>query len=60
MKCESRITRNKGICSGEPIIRGTRITVRDIVEYMKIYNSKERILKALPHLTPEDIKAALA
>ena len=56
----SRITRVEGICGGEPIIRGTRITVRDIVECQQIYQSKERILLALPHLTLEDIEAALA
>ena len=55
----SRITRNEGICSGEPIIRGMRITVRAIVEYMEIYQSKEEILRALPDLTLEDIEAAL-
>ena len=48
----SRITRNKEIC-GEPIIQGTRITVRAIVEYLQIYQSKERIRKGLPHLTLE-------
>ena len=55
----SIITRNKVICGGEPIIQGTRITVRDIVEYQEIYQSKERVLKALPHLILEDIEAAL-
>jgi uncharacterized protein (DUF433 family) len=56
----SRITRDERICGGEPIIRGSRITVRDIVEYMEIYQSKESILEALPHLILEDIEAALA
>jgi len=60
MKYELRITRNKAICSGEPIIQGTRTTVKAIVEYMEIYESKADILKALPHLTFEDIDAALA
>ena len=55
-----RITRDERICGGEPIIRGSRITVRDIVEYMEIYQSKTEILKALPHLTLKDIEAALA
>jgi uncharacterized protein (DUF433 family) len=55
----SKITRNKIICGGEPIIQGTRITVRDIVEYQEIYQSKEHVLKALPHLTLEDIETAL-
>lgn len=55
----SRITKNKEICGGEPIIRGMRITVRDIIEYLQIYHSKERILEALPDLTLKDIEAAL-
>jgi uncharacterized protein (DUF433 family) len=56
----SRITRDERICGGEPIIRSMRITVRAIVEYMEIYQSKEEILRALPDLTLEDIDAALA
>lgn len=56
----SRITRDKRICGGEPIIRGTRTPVRAIVEYEQIYDSKELILKALPYLTFEDVEAALA
>jgi len=55
-----RITRDETICGGEPIIRGSRITVRDVVEYMALYGSEERILQALPDLTEEDLKAALA
>ena len=54
-----RITREEGICGGGPIIRGTRITVRDVVEYMALYGSEERILQALPDLTLGDLRAAL-
>jgi uncharacterized protein (DUF433 family) len=54
-----RIVRDKEICGGEPIIQGTRVTVRDIVEYMELYGSEERILQALPDLTHQDITAAL-
>lgn len=54
-----RIVRDRTICGGEPIIRGTRITVRDIVEYMELYGSEERIQQALPDLTREDVMAAL-
>lgn len=54
-----RITRDEAICGGEPIIQGTRITVRDVVEYMALYGFEERVLQALPDLTLEDLRAAL-
>jgi uncharacterized protein (DUF433 family) len=54
-----RITRDETICGGEPVIQGTRITVRDVVEYMALYGSEERVLQALPDLTLEDLRAAL-
>ena len=54
-----RITKDEAVCGGEPVIRGTRITVRDVVEYMAIYGSEERVLQALPDLTLEDLRAAL-
>lgn len=54
-----RIRRDEAICGGEPIIQGTRITVRDVVEYMALYGSEERVLQALPDLTLEDLRAAL-
>jgi uncharacterized protein (DUF433 family) len=54
-----RIARDAAICDGEPIIQGSRITVRDVVEYMVLYGSEARVLQALPDLTPEDLRAAL-
>jgi len=54
-----RIIRDEAICGGEPIIQGTRLTVRDVVEYMALYGSEERVLQALPDLSLEDLRAAL-
>ena len=54
-----RITRDEAICGGEPRIRGSRITIRDVVEYMALYGSEERVLQALPDLTREDLRVAL-
>ena len=59
MLATDRITRDDTICGGEPIIRGSRITIRDIVEYMTLYGSPERVLQAMPDLTREDLTAAL-
>ena len=55
-----RITIDPEIRSGKPVIRGTRITVRDILEYMAGGMSPEEILEDFPQLTQEDIRAVLA
>jgi uncharacterized protein (DUF433 family) len=53
------IVRDKEICGGEPRIRGTRITVRAIVELIRLYHAKEPLLQAFPDLVSEDLDAAL-
>lgn len=57
---QSRITVDSGICNGRPIIRGKRITVQTILEFLAAGDPQQDILKAFPSLEPEDIKAALA
>lgn len=54
-----RITVNPEICNGKPTIRGLRITVKTILEYLAAGESVENILTAYPILEKEDIKAAL-
>ena len=46
--------------SGQPCIRGLRITVRDVLEYLASGMSAEEILSDFPDLTAEDIRACLA
>jgi uncharacterized protein (DUF433 family) len=60
MNLEDRITIDPAIRSGKPCIKGTRITVYDILEYMAGGMSKEEILRDFPSLTREDILAVLA
>jgi uncharacterized protein (DUF433 family) len=55
-----RITIDPEIRSGKPVIRGTRITVRDILEYMAGGMTPEEILEDFPQLSSEDIRAVLA
>ena len=55
-----RITRRPDISGGEPIIKGTRISVRHIVERVQAGQSIEEILAALPHLTAAQVYAALS
>jgi uncharacterized protein (DUF433 family) len=46
--------------AGQPCIRGHRITVYDILDYLASGMSYDEILEDFPQLTREDIQAALA
>src|SRR6516164_10280914 len=46
--------------SGQPCIRGLRLTVQDVLEYMASGMSPDEILADFPDLTAEDIRACLA
>ena len=46
--------------SGQPCIRGLRMTVRDVLGYLASGMSIENILADFPDLTAEDIRACLA
>lgn len=45
---------------GKPCIRGMRITVYDVLEYLASGMSEDEILKDFPELTKEDIRVCLA
>ena len=45
---------------GKPVIRGMRITVYDVLEYLAAGMSEDDILRDFPDLTREDIRACLA
>jgi uncharacterized protein (DUF433 family) len=54
------ITIDPDICNGKPTIRGQRITVQTILEFLSAGESSEEILKQYPTLTQEDIQASLS
>ena len=54
------ITIEPGKRSGKPCIRGLRITVYDVLEYLASGMSEDAILRDFPDLTAEDIRACLA
>lgn len=54
------ITIEPGKRSGKPCIRGMRITVQDVLEYLAGGMTEEEILSDFPELTHEDIRACLA
>lgn len=54
------ITIEPGKRGGKPCIRGMRITVYDVLEYLASGMSEEEIVRDFPDLTREDIRACLA
>ena len=54
------ITIEPGKRSGKPCIRGTRMTVTDVLEYLAGGMTQEELLDEFPDLTAEDIRACLA
>jgi uncharacterized protein (DUF433 family) len=54
-----RIEVNPAVCGGKPVIRGTRIMVRNILGMVAGGYTVDQILENYPELTREDVVAAL-
>lgn len=54
-----RITIDENICNGKPTIRGKRITVQTVLEFLGAGESVEEVLNQYPSLEREDIAACL-
>jgi uncharacterized protein (DUF433 family) len=59
-RLRNRIVRDPAICGGEPIVRGTRVTLRVIIASLAEGSSPEEIVAAFPSLCAEDVHAAIA
>ncbi len=59
MRFQERITVIPGVRSGKPCIRGNRITVYDVLEYLAGGMTEGEILADFPTLSREDIRACL-
>ena len=57
---QSIITLEPGKRSGQPTIRGMRITVADVLSYLAAGMTHDEILADFPSLTEEDIRACLS
>ncbi len=60
MDLSQLITIEPGKRSGQPCIRGMRITVRDVLDYLAGGMTVEEVLIDFPELTVDDIRAVLA
>ena len=55
-----RITIDPDVCNGKPVIRGKRIAVQTILEFLSSGDTRAEILEEYPSLEIEDINACLA
>ncbi|WP_158819402.1 DUF433 domain-containing protein [Granulicella sp. S156] len=60
MEYSGIITMEPGKRGGKPCIRGLRVTVYDVLEYLASGMTHAQILQDFPYLTEEDIRACLA
>ena len=60
MDYQQYIVRDPNVCGGEPVIKGTRVTVRTVLASLAEGAKTEEILEDFPTLKEEDIRAVIA
>ena len=59
MVIEERIETDPKICHGKPCIKGTRIMISIILEWLEVGKTFEEIIDAYPELSKEDLSATV-
>lgn len=54
-----RITIKPAVCNGRPVVRGTRIAVQTVLEFLAAGDSVDDVLAEYPRLTRADVQACL-
>lgn len=60
MNYHQHIVRDPKICGGEPVIKGTRVTIRTVLASLAEGATVEEILKEFPTLEKENVQAVIA
>src|SRR5687768_2208242 len=60
MDYAAHIVRDPKICGGEPVIRGTRVTLRTVLASLVEGATVEEIISDFPTLSAEDVRAVIA
>lgn len=55
-----RISIDPKVCHGKPVIKGTRVLVSNILGYLASGQTIEDVLKDFPHISKEDVLAAIS
>ena len=59
MWLENHTVIDPAICNGRPVVRGTRITVQTVMEFLAAGDSVDDVLEAYPSLTREQVLACI-
>ena len=59
-RINGRIVREREICNGEPVFKGTRVTLRTVLASLADGDSFDELIQAFPSLTKEHLRAAVA
>ena len=60
MDWRTYIHSDPGVLGGKPVVKGTRISVELILEYLSDGGSAADVVAAYPHVTEQDVRAAVA
>lgn len=60
MNYQERIVRDPKVCGGEPVVRGTRVTLRTLLASLAAGDSMDEILSDFPTIAKEDLRAVIA
>ena len=59
MSWQDRIVVDPKVLTGKPVVRGTRISVEQVVDLLAAGWSHAQILESYPHISEDDIRACL-
>ena len=60
MDYRDRIVRDPAICEGEPVLKGTRVTLRTVLASLAEGATTTQVLADFPTLSEDDVRAAAA
>ncbi len=60
MNYQDYISRDPEICGGEPVIKGTRVTLRTILASLAEGTTEEQILRDFPTVNADALRAVIA
>ena len=60
MDYDDHIVRDPLVCAGQPVIKGTRVTLRTVLASLAEGATIDEILKDFPTLTETDVRAVIA
>ena len=60
MDYRKHLVRDPAVCGGDPVVKGTRVTVRTVLASLAEGATAEQILEDFPSLTEEDVRAVIA